>query len=254
MVPPCHWETEYEHPFRFLRGRRAAGETHARHRSRRGFSYAAHGRVSSKLATASRRDATTWFRGFTLVELLVVIAIIGILVALLLPAIQAVREAARRAQCQNHLHNIGLALQNYHSARKHFPVGFISTGSKECIAAWGWQIFTLPYLEEQSLYDQLRPSETYLEPIDPNRTGPRNLVDLLQKGTDIPLLQTPLAVFRCPSDSTPALMPYDPPEPAATAHLRQRQLRAAFQGYHLAQLAGRISALHVELHWVRRVC
>ncbi len=154
--------------------------------------------------------------GFTLVELLVVIAIIGILVALLLPAIQAAREAARRAQCQNHLHNIGLALQNYHSARKHFPVGFISTGSKECIAAWGWQIFTLPYLEEQGLYDQLRPSETYLEPIDPNRTGPRNLVDLLKKGTDIPLLQTPLAVFRCPSDSTPALMPYDPPEPAAT--------------------------------------
>ena len=55
-----------------------------------------------------------------------------------------------------------------------------------------------------------------MEPIDPNRTGPRNLVDLLRKGTDIPLLQTPLAVFRCPSDSTPALMPYDPPEPAAT--------------------------------------
>ena len=58
------------------------------------------------------------------------IAIIGILVALLLPAIQAAREAAQRAQCQSHLKNIGLALQNYHSANKRFPKGFVSTGSR----------------------------------------------------------------------------------------------------------------------------
>ena len=61
--------------------------------------------------------------GFTLVELLVVIAIIGILVALLLPAIQAAREAARRTQCQNNLHNIGVALHSFHSANKVFPYG-----------------------------------------------------------------------------------------------------------------------------------
>src|SRR4051795_6732854 len=95
--------------------------------------------------------------GFTLVELLVVIAIIGILVALLLPAIQAAREAARRAKCQSNMKNIALALQNYHSARKRFPTGFVSTGPG-AIESWAWSTFTLPYLEEQSIYDKMNPS------------------------------------------------------------------------------------------------
>src|SRR3954454_8737337 len=77
---------------------------------------------------------------FTLVELLVVIAIIGILVALLLPAIQAAREAARRAKCQSNMKNIALALQNYHSANKRFPIGFVSTGPG-AIEAWAWSTF-----------------------------------------------------------------------------------------------------------------
>lgn len=148
--------------------------------------------------------------GFTLVELLVVIAIIGILVALLLPAIQAAREAARRAQCQNHLKNIGLALQNYHSATKHFPKGFVSTGAG-AIEAWAWSTFLLPYLEEQSIYDQMSPAEEWIVPVDKNRKGKRNLADMLSAAASNPAelvpLQTPIAVFRCPSDSTPPLIP-----------------------------------------------
>jgi prepilin-type N-terminal cleavage/methylation domain-containing protein len=158
---------------------------------------------------------------FTLVELLVVIAIIGILVALLLPAIQAAREAARRAQCQNHLKNLGLALQNYHSATKHFPKGFVSTGSG-AIESWAWSTFLLPYIEEQAIFDRLRPAPEYIVPVDANRTGKRNLADVLAAGkagntAELVPLQTPIAVFRCPSDSTPPLIPVtDPVDPVVT--------------------------------------
>src|SRR4030095_8650621 len=107
--------------------------------------------------TASSSDSRRrQSKAFTLVELLVVIAIIGILVALLLPAIQAAREAARRAQCQNHLHNIGMAVLNYESANQKFPVGFVSQPTDQ--ESWGWAVFILPYLEEQAIYDRLRPS------------------------------------------------------------------------------------------------
>ncbi len=101
--------------------------------------------------------------GFTLVELLVVITIIGILIALLLPAVQAAREAARRMQCSNNLKQIGLALHNYHSAHGTFPPGGITKIPKsECLlvgsssqdAGAPWAVLILPYLEGQARYDQ----------------------------------------------------------------------------------------------------
>ncbi len=90
---------------------------------------------------------------FTMVELLVVLAIIGILVSLLLPAVQAVRESARRMQCQNNLRQIGLALQNYHSAFRAFPPGGLEVrpqvpGGKQL----AWSAFVLPFLGESAAY------------------------------------------------------------------------------------------------------
>ncbi len=104
-------------------------------------------------------------KGFTLVELLVVIAIIGILVALLLPAIQAAREAARRTQCKDNLKNIGLAILNHEDSLKVFPTGGVTwglsiedsiengrpVGTAKMGLGWAYQI--LPYMEEQSLHN-----------------------------------------------------------------------------------------------------
>jgi prepilin-type N-terminal cleavage/methylation domain-containing protein/prepilin-type processing-associated H-X9-DG protein len=97
--------------------------------------------------------------GFTLVELLVVIAIIGVLVALLLPAIQAAREAARRSQCINNLKQIGIALQNYHNTHGKFPKGWLLRRNPEDFFA-NVNTTLLPYFEEESLhnlYDQEEP-------------------------------------------------------------------------------------------------
>lgn len=92
----------------------------------------------------SRRSAV--MRGFTLVELLVVIAIIGTLVALLLPAVQAAREAARRAQCTNNIKQLSLAMHNYHETHKTLPIGAFSWMKT-------WQVAVLPYLEQNALFD-----------------------------------------------------------------------------------------------------
>jgi prepilin-type N-terminal cleavage/methylation domain-containing protein len=94
-------------------------------------------------------------RGFTLIELLVVIAIIGVLVALLLPAVQQAREAARRVQCRNNLRQIAVALHNYHDRSGSFPPSSVAGGSGLDTGWWSWIVRVLPEIDQQPLYAQL---------------------------------------------------------------------------------------------------
>jgi len=137
--------------------------------------------------------------GFTLVELLVVIAIIGILIALLLPAVQAAREAARRSQCTNNLKQLGLALHNYHDSHQCFPSGWLnkSYGGGN-YNLWGWSALILPYVEQQPLHQQLRVGDPSLEDAATAASvASGSSQDMLVMGQAV-------AGFRCPSCEGPA--------------------------------------------------
>ena len=166
--------------------------------------------------------------GFTLIELLVVIAIIAILVALLLPAVQQAREAARRTQCKNNLKQIGLALHNYHDVHRMFPMGAFSAVDDDngCDDdGYGWSVMLLPFMDQGPLYQQLPMTATAANGF-PSADDPRganwcvfkNYFD--NNGTIIPGGDTRLTAFRCPSSTLPDVVP------------------ATFQGYDYAGGSG----------------
>ena len=137
---------------------------------------------------------------FTLIELLVVIAIIAVLIGLLLPAVQKVREAAARAKCTNNLKQIGIGLHAYHDTNGTFPAayGFNNESNKaNWRKAWGWGARLLPYVEQQGLYDALGVGRREFDaalPGNDSSTWP---------AAEVAAMRTPLSVFRCPSDIAP---------------------------------------------------
>ena len=121
-------------------------------------------------------------RGFTLIELLVVIAVIGILISLLLPAVQAARESARRASCQNNLRQIGIAVQSAHDNSGHYPTG--RNGVDQFAVSWSFEL--LPFLEQQNVFESHVPTERVDAPANSQA------------------MRTAVSTYYCPSRRSPA--------------------------------------------------
>lgn len=122
-------------------------------------------------------------RAFTLIELLVVLAILGILLGLLLPAVQKIREVAVRLQCQNNLRQIGIACHHYHDAQLCLPPGYSATAPyPDTTPGWGWAAFLLPYVEQDAVYRR---------------------IDFGQLVQNSPAIQAIIKLYLCPADAAP---------------------------------------------------
>ena len=154
--------------------------------------------------------------GFTLIELLVVIAIIAVLIALLVPAVQKVREAANRTQCFNNLKQIGIAMHSFHDVWSHFPLGEYDDNLNN----WCWRLWLLPYLEQQNLYNAaMNDPNGYAPYISGNMGMMPNAQDIddynfAQQSPNawtgnwlIPggVAATPISEYMCPSDILPTM-------------------------------------------------
>jgi prepilin-type N-terminal cleavage/methylation domain-containing protein len=146
-------------------------------------------------------------RGFTLIELLVVIAIIAILIALLLPAVQQAREAARRTECKNKLHNLALALHNYHDTHGVFPYGVAGPGhcsqTRQTMNQKGW-VQALPFIEQTALYKKFNSTQPAGDFVRSPGTAPLQSGGTAANGND-EVVSVELAIFQCPSDTGPTL-------------------------------------------------
>lgn len=146
--------------------------------------------------------------GFTLVELLIVIAIIGILIALTLPAVQRARQSAYRIQCQNNLHQIGIALHQYHEVHKHFPMGswnglpFYNPHVTKNTRGGTWLIEILPYIEENAVYLGLF-TDKALTFDGSGSNNPKNAMQFVRKG--------PISILTCPSSTCSTVTGSAPP-------------------------------------------
>jgi len=135
-------------------------------------------------------------RAFTLIELLVVIAIIAVLIALLLPAVQKVREAANRTRCVNNLKQIGLAMHNYHNSYNRLPMGEFTRVGLAPNPGWTWSVMIWPFIEQDNLFRQVAPDLANVKNVPAPGTPPLpTSANGLDRGT---------MVFLCPSDRGPA--------------------------------------------------
>jgi prepilin-type N-terminal cleavage/methylation domain-containing protein len=172
-------------------------------------------------------------RGFTLVELLVVIAIIGILIGMLLPAVQSVREAARRTACANNLRQLALGMLIYESGNGHLPGGaYGSLDDSLNDDGWGWGAVTLPFLEQGNLSNSLTPTVS-----DNPGVFEETFVDT---GAIVINADTELSVFRCPSSALAAVAPPSStfPNPNGSASNVTVSLAARIVGYGTSDYKG----------------